>query len=291
MKTIALINSMAGSVGASGAQRLRSALAKVGLDHADIRELDRQDSRLQLTRIEEEAPDLLIAWGGDGTHRSVLEVLGRHTSRLLLLPGGTMNLLPKWLHGDKPWEAVLWSVLASPTPRLLPAGKIGDSLFFCAMLAGVPARFAEAREDIRRGDLGRAVHDAGLALGSVQTTHLETSFGKDLRHADHHFPPGNVVGALVGPLAGNNRMEVVRTSLPSGLSALEFAWSSFASSWRTRPGIAIEAADVLVIDDADGAEIPAIIDGERINPGPSLEVTFVEGAATCLVANTPPLAV
>lgn len=199
-----------------------------------------------------------------------------------------MNLLPKWLHGDKPWEAVLWSVLASPTSRLLPAGKIGDSFFFCAMLAGVPARFAEAREDMRRGDLGRAVHDAGLALDSVRRTHLETSFGNDRRHADHHFPSGNVVGALVGPLAGNQRMEVVRTSLPTGLSALEFAWSSFASSWRTRPDIAIEAADVLVIEDADGLDIPTIIDGERIDPGPSLEVTFIEEAATCLVANIPP---
>jgi len=286
MKTIALINSMAGSVGASGSRRLRGALAKVGLEHADIRELDRQDSERQLKQIESEAPDLLIVWGGDGTHRSVLERLGQRTSQLLLLPGGTMNLLPKWLHGDKPWEVVLWSVLASPATRLLPAGKIGDNLFFCAMLAGIPARFAEAREDIRRGDLGRAMHDAGAALDSVRRTHLKASFGSDRQHTDHTFPPGNMVGALVGPLAANKRMEVVRSLLPSELSALELAWTSFGSNWRSRPDVAVEPADLLVVEDADGHDIAAIIDGEHIQVGQKLHVAFVEEAAACLVADT-----
>lgn len=285
MKTIALINSLAGSVGASGSRRLRSALAKVGLDHANIRELDRQDSKGQLKQIENEAPDLLIVWGGDGTHRSVLETLGRRTSQLLLLPGGTMSLLPKWLHGDKPWEEVLRSVLASPTTRSLSAGKIGESLFFCAMLAGIPARFAEAREDIRRGNLGRAMHDAGVALDSVRRTHLKASFGSDRRHTDHTFPPGNLVGALVGPLATNKRMEVVRSLLPSELSALEMAWTSFGSNWRARLDVAVEPADLLVVEDADGQDIAAIIDGECIEVGQKLQVTFVEEAAACLVAN------
>lgn len=286
MKTIALVNSTAGSVGPSGARRLHTALVKVGLEHADIREFDRRNSKDQFDRIRDDAPDLLIAWGGDGTHRSVLEALGGQTSQLLLLPGGTMNLLPKWLHGDKPWEEVLWAVLASPTPRLLSAGKIGEKLFFCAMLAGIPARFAEAREDLRRGDLGRAMMDAGVALDSVQKTHLVASFGEGHRLADHCFPQGNVIGALVGPLAANKRMEVVRTSLPSGLAALEFAWTTFASDWRTKSNFAIEAADVLIVEDADGSDIHAIIDGEPIEVGQKVRVTFVEEAATCLVAGT-----
>ena len=208
MKTIALINSMAGSVGPTGRQRLHAALAKVGLDHADIRELDRTDSEGQLARIEAEAPDLLIAWGGDGTHRSVLDTLGRKTSKLLLLPGGTMNLLPKWLHGDKPWETVLWSVLASPKPRLLSAGKVGNKLFFCALLAGVPARLAEAREDVRRGDLGRALADAGLALDGVRKIHLAASFGDDRGHVDHVGDDMHALGRLDmgrGPHGGEGR--------------------------------------------------------------------------------------
>lgn len=286
VKTIALVNSMAGSVGPGGARRLRKAMKGVGLDHAEIREFDHANSAAQLAGIEAEAPDLLISWGGDGTQRAVLERLGRQSSRLLLLPGGTMNLLSKWLHGDRPWETILWSVLASPTTRILPAGKVGEHLFFCALLAGVAARFAEAREDMRRGDLGRAFQDTGAALDSIGMIHLSTSFGSDRQHADHHFPSGNVVGALVGPLAGNKRMEVIRSALPSAMSAIEFAWSTFTSGWRQRPDLSIEPADVLIVEDADGVDIPTIIDGERIQTGPSLTVTFVEEAAACLVADT-----
>lgn len=289
VKAIALINSMAGAIGPGGRDRLRRALAKVGLSHADIQELDRSNSKQQLETIAAASPDLVIAWGGDGTHRSVLETLGQRMSQLVLLPGGTMNLLPKWLHGEKPWEEVLWSVLASPRPRLLSAGKVDEQLFFCALLAGVPARLAEAREDLRRGDLGRALHDAGVALDSVGRTHLSGAFGEARGKADHPIPRSNLIGALVGPLANNGRMEIVRTLLPSGLSGLEQVWAGLSGAWRTRHGVQIESADVLVVEDEDGADIAAIIDGEHISAGRMIQVGFVEEAATCLVADTAPV--
>jgi diacylglycerol kinase family enzyme len=285
MKTISLVNSRAGSVGANGVDRLRHALGGVSLDHAEIVEFDHDNSAGQLKWLQEEEPDLVIVWGGDGTHRSVLDTLGRRTSQLLLLPGGTMNLLTKWLHGGQPWERVLWSVLGSPAPRILPAGRIDGMHFFCAMIAGVPAQLAQVREDVRRGELGRAMQDTGLALSGVRSMQLATSFGTDLEHAEGHFPPGNVVGALVGPLARNQRMQVARLELGSTWSALEFAWTSFVSEWRNRPEVSMQSADTLQVETVDGLDIPAMIDGEKISPGKSLTVTFVEEAATCLVAS------
>lgn len=288
MKTISLVNSSAGSVGANGVDRMRHALGGVGLDHAEIVEFDQENSAEQLKWLQEEEPDLVIVWGGDGTHRSVLDTLGRRTSQLLLLPGGTMNLLTRWLHGGQPWERVLWSVLGSPAPRILPAGRIDGMHFFCAMIAGVPAQLAQVREDVRRGELGRAMQDTSLALSGVRSLHLATSFGTDLEHADGHFPPGNVVGALVGPLARNQRMQVARLELGSTWSALEFAWTSFVSEWRNRPEVSMQPADTLHVKSVDGVEIPAMIDGEKISPGKALTVTFVEEAATCLVAAQQP---
>ncbi len=287
MRSVALVNSKAATVGAHGVDRLRRALRGVSLDHAEIIEFEHDNSAEQLKWLQEEAPDLVIVWGGDGTHRSVLDTLGRRTSQILLLPGGTMNLLTKWLHGGQPWERVLWSVLGSPTPRILPAGRIDGMHFFCAMIAGVPAKLAEVREDVRRGDLGRAVQDTGIALSGVRSMHLATSFGKDLEHTSSHFPPGNVVGALVGPLATNQRMQVARLELGSTWSALEFAWTSFVSEWRNRPEVSMQSAETLQVEDVDGLDIPAMIDGEKISPGKSLSVTFVEEAATCLVTRQP----
>lgn len=151
MKAISLVNCRAGSVGPNGVDRMRHALSGVSLDHAEIVEFDHENSAEQLKWLQEEEPDLVIVWGGDGTHRSVLDTLGRRTSQLLLLPGGTMNLLTKWLHGGQPWERVLWSVLGSPAPRMLPAGRIDGMHFFCAMIAGVPAQLAQVREDVQIG--------------------------------------------------------------------------------------------------------------------------------------------
>lgn len=287
MRTVALINSSAGSVGQDGARRLRKALSGVGLDHAEIVELDRTRSDEQLRHIQEQAPDLVIAWGGDGTHRSVLDTLGRHTAQILLLPGGTMNLLTKWLHAGQAWERVLWSVLGSPRPRILPAGRVNNKHFFCAMVAGVPARLAEAREDMRHGDIGRALQDTSAAMDSMRKIHLATSFGKDRMHADGHFPTGNVVGALVGPLAPSGRMDVARLELTSTWSALEFAWTSFVSDWRNQTGVSMQQADTLVVENVDGLAIPAMIDGEKIDAQAMLEISFVEEAATCLVAQAP----
>jgi diacylglycerol kinase family enzyme len=284
MKTIALVNSKAGSVGAQGADRMRHALRGVSVGHAEIVEFEHESSAAQLKWIHEEAPDLVIVWGGDGTHRSVLDSLGRRTSQILLLPGGTMNLLTRWLHGGQPWERVLWSVLGSPTLRILPAGRIDGMHFFCAMICGVPAKLAEVREDVRRGDLGRAMQDTGIALSGVRGMYLATSFGKDPEHASSHFPSGNVVGALVGPLATNQRMQVARMELGSTWSALEFAWTSFVSEWRNRPEVSMQSAETLQVESVDGLDIPTMIDGEKVSPGKSLSVTFVEDAAACLVA-------
>jgi diacylglycerol kinase family enzyme len=71
-----------------------------------------------------------------------------------------MNLLPNTVHGQKGWEEVLRDVIRSPRRKSLPAGEVNGQKFYCAMLAGAPARFAEARESLRRGDLGKAATEA-----------------------------------------------------------------------------------------------------------------------------------
>src|SRR5688572_25556929 len=106
MKTIALYNPASGSVTADGAERLRAALEDAGVRGADLVEMNRDDCERQLKRLAGSNPDLFVVWGGDGTLRTALNLIGQ-TSNLLLLPGGTMNLLTKSIHGDKTWEDIL----------------------------------------------------------------------------------------------------------------------------------------------------------------------------------------
>src|SRR6478735_815849 len=54
--------------------------------------------------------DLVTAFAGDGTINSLIGTLAGWSGALLVLPGGTMNLLYHRLHGDRALEEVVAAV-------------------------------------------------------------------------------------------------------------------------------------------------------------------------------------
>jgi diacylglycerol kinase family enzyme len=248
MKTIALFNPASGSVPPDGGERLRAALEASGVWGADMVQTDPEDCEGQLKKLAASEPDMFVVWGGDGTLKSALQVVGQATPNLLLLPGGTMNLLPKTIHGEKAWDVILRDVLESPKRRMLPAGKVNDDLFFCAMLAGAPAHFAEARESLRRGELVKAATEARAAIDTLNTLHLHARYGEGYNFDGGTLPTTSIIGAVVGSL--------------------------------TKAGTGMEVE----IGSDDGGDIPVISDGEHIEAGPKVRVSFVEEAAQCLTA-------
>jgi diacylglycerol kinase family enzyme len=283
MKTIALYNPASGSVTADGGEKLRAALQASGVHGADILEVDRNDCEGQLKQLAAQKPDLFIVWGGDGTLRSALGTVGQATPNLLLLPGGTMNLLTRSIHGDKTWDVILKDVLAAPKLRILPAGKMNDDVFYCAMLAGAPARLAEARESLRRGELVKAATEAAAALDTLNTLHLNARYRDGYTFEKMDLPTTSVIGALVGPMAREAEMEIVALQETSPGAALNVIWSSFISDWRNAPGVTVVPGHSLVIESDDG-EIPVIVDGETIEAGGTVRVKYVKEAAQCLTA-------
>jgi diacylglycerol kinase family enzyme len=283
MKTVALYNPAAGSVTADGGEKLSEALAEAGVRQVELVEIDRTDCKNQIKRLTETNPDLFIVWGGDGTLRSALGFAGQSIANLLLLPGGTMNLLTKSIHGDKTWQAILKEVIASPKRTVIPAGKVNDEIFYCAMLAGAPARLAEARESLRRGELVKAAVEARAALETLGALHLDARYRDGYTFERATLPTTSVIGVLVGPLAQDAEMEVATLTDPSAGGALSVMWSSFVSDWRSSPGVTIAPARSLVIESEDG-DIPVIVDGEAIDAGDTVRVSYVKEAAQCLTA-------
>jgi diacylglycerol kinase family enzyme len=290
MKTIALVNPAAGSVTREGPERLRAKLKELGHANAEVHEIDFSDCDGQMTRLAAADPDLMIIWGGDGTLRSALTLLGKKTGNLVLLPGGTMNILPNALHGQKPWDQVLEAVIKQPKRTTLPAGRIGDQMFYCALLAGAPAKMAEAREKLRKGEIVTAAAAARAALDTLQSIHLTARLGGEtyyfgdekLVFGEEKLPETSVIGALVGPLSQSDGMEIAALTDPTAMGALNVVWQSFMTDWRSAPGIRIVSANTLTIESDD--PIPAIIDGEKIETGDTLRVDYVEEAAQCLIA-------
>ena len=284
MKTIALFNPKSGSVPADARERMLAILTEAGHANAELVEADPGDPCAQLRELAGQSPDLFIVWGGDGTLRAALTEAGSKTSNLLLLPGGTMNLLPRILHGEKGWEDVLRDVIRSPRRKTLPAGEVNGQAFYCAMLAGAPARFAEAREALRRGDLGKAAGEARAAIDVLNTLHMGARYSNGYAFANERLPTSSVIGAVIGALTKSGEgMEVASLANPTTGGALNVVWTAMFTDWRTAPGVTVAPATSLEIASEDGEQIPVIADGEPTDADNRVHVIFREKAAECLV--------
>lgn len=285
MKSIALFNPKSGSVPPDARERLMAALQEAGVNGAELIETDPDDCNGQLARLAETRPDLFVVWGGDGTIRAALSIVGPTTPNLLLLPGGTMNLLPRAIHGEKAWDQVLRDVMAEPKRIDLSAGSVNGHLFYCAMLAGAPAQFAEVRESLRRGDIAKAAASTATAIETLRNLHLEARYADGYAFKDSRLPTSSIVGAIIGSLTkAGHGMEVASLANPTTTGALNVVWTSFFTDWRNAPGVEVAPATSLDIGNDDGGDIPVIADGEPIESAPRLEVTFVEKASQCLSA-------
>jgi diacylglycerol kinase family enzyme len=285
MKSIALFNPKAGSVPADARVKLTAVLNQAGVNGADLIETDPENCVGQLKSLAAMQPDLFIVWGGDGTIRAALSIVGPITPNLLILPGGTMNLLPRSIHGEKPWDVILREVLNAPKLMSVSGGEANGNRFYCAMLAGAPAHFADARESIRRGDLAKAAAQTGTAIETLKTMHLEASYSDGYSFADTRLPTSSFVGAIIGTLTKAGKgMEVASLANPTATGALNVVWTSFFTDWRNAPGVEVAPADSLDIGAEDGRDIPVIADGEHMEPAPRIHVAFVEKASQCLAA-------
>lgn len=96
--------------------------------------------------------DELAVWGGDGTVACALSTVGPGTN-ILPIPGGTMNLLHKEVHGCLPSIRDLLDAYSKGTLAAaeIPAGRVNDHLFYVGVICGHLAELASVREALRKG--------------------------------------------------------------------------------------------------------------------------------------------
>jgi diacylglycerol kinase family enzyme len=108
--------------------------------------------------------DLLLVWTGDGTINAAAGGAEGWAGAILPLPGGTLNLLSKALHGDRPAPDILTDALAGQGRRRpIPVIRSADGTAFITIVAGPATEWAEIRETMRQDGLieaGRAAPDA-----------------------------------------------------------------------------------------------------------------------------------
>ena len=117
--------------------------------------------------------DTVVLFAGDGTINAAVCALADWDGAILILPGGTMNMLAKSLHGDADPAAIIVAAHESERRIALPFVEAGKHRALVGLIVGPAANWYRARERIRERKLGGAV--AGGAAAWRRT------FGRGIR--------------------------------------------------------------------------------------------------------------
>ena len=123
--------------------------AERGLTLAGRTEFPREDLPT-LATLDRERIDTVVLFAGDGTINAALCALADWPGDLLILPGGTMNLLAKALHGTLGPAEIIHAVHADTRRTALPFIEAGPHRAFVGLILGPAAHWARAREAARR---------------------------------------------------------------------------------------------------------------------------------------------
>lgn len=253
-RALILFNQAAGSVHAGDREKLIEAVTAHGFDKYALVGPEKLTKKL-LDRAKNF--DVIIVLGGDGTAKSVAELAPRNGPPLILLPGGTMNILPKVLYGDHAWPEALKRALEQGVVKRLPVGKANGKSFFIAGLFGAPTLLARAREAVREGKpltaMKRLRHFTKRAFSRPVKARAE---GGRMREAEG-------IGALCPSFSGvveGQAFEWVRLDAKNAIDLARLTIRAMSPDWRND-----EVVDVRTTTRGEIRSvgvIPATLDGE-----------------------------
>jgi diacylglycerol kinase family enzyme len=102
----------------------------------------------------------LAIYAGDGTTNSALKTSAGWGGDILILPGGTMNLLARALHGDNTCQDIITHACSARHTRQLSTVEIGDSIAYVGVIAGPTTSWATVREKMRHSQVADLVFTA-----------------------------------------------------------------------------------------------------------------------------------
>ncbi len=278
LKIGALLNSSSGSCDAAAESDLRSALETAGLEQARFWIADGGGIEAATAEATGAGLDLLIVLGGDGTIRGAAEACGPDGPLVMPLPGGTMNMLPRCLYGDRPWRAALKDTLAAPAVQPVHGGKVGGHTFYIAAIFGGSTHLSEAREALRHFDVAGAVGKSVSALKQAFSADLRYRFG-DLEGEAETVVVLTPLGSQ--RLASDEAMlEAAAVNVVGAADTVRLALSTLVGTWRDDPTVAM--ARLLSAGIGSAHHIPALLDGEAFNLGREPQVEVVQKAFRAL---------
>jgi diacylglycerol kinase family enzyme len=280
LKVGVLINTSSGSYDSESEQKMLSILTGAGVVEPKVwcgeaKEMERFFAEAAGQKLE-----VLIVLGGDGTIRTAAEACAEKGSDLIPLPGGTMNMLPRALYGNVSWEESLKKTLTAPSIKVLSGGRVANKRFFIAAIVGAPALWTQPRESMREGNIADAIKKGSVAFRRMFETKVQYLISGGAKGETEAV-------ALICPLVSEEMsdseqaLEAAIIDVQSAVEVIGLATTAAFGKWRDDKNILLTKTKRVNVQSSK--EIPAALDGEKVNLGGSAEIDFVSKALTVLV--------
>jgi diacylglycerol kinase family enzyme len=280
LKVGAIINTSSGGCDLESAEKMLNKLKGAGMVEPKMWCGGADQVESSFAEAAGQKLEVLIVLGGDGTIRTAAEACSEEGPYLIPLPGGTMNMLPRALYGDVSWEDALENTLTAPSAKVLSGGLVADKQFFVAAIVGAPTLWAEARESIREGALIDAIEKGSVAFQDMFETKVQYLISEKIKGDAEAV-------ALICPLISEEMsdseqaLEAAVIDVESATEVIGLATAAAFGKWRDDRNIFLSKTKR--VDVQSSKDIPAILDGERVNLGSSAEIDFVSRAVNVIV--------
>lgn len=265
-RALILFNEKAGSVHPGDRDKLIAAAREAGVEEYALVGPEMMSARL--FKFAKDV-DVIIVLGGDGTARNVAELAPANAPPLMLLPGGTLNVLPRALYGERAWPEALKDALEQGVVKRLPTGKANGEPFFVAAIFGAPTLLARAREAVREGQLWRALKRFNHFTKRAFAHHVRAKAGN--QPVQKVAAVGVLCPAFSGEVEGKE-LEWVTLDASRLLDLARVSLRAVSNGWRDDPQI--EIGQCKTGDIWSPGLIPATLDGEPKTFTASIKITY-----------------
>ena len=253
-------NSASGSNDEASLAALQAALAEAGCEPARIIDCAAEDLP-DRGALEAAGVACVAIFTGDGTVSALVPALEGWAGTVLVLPGGTANLLAKTLHGDRTAAAIVAAFGAGELHAVQqPCLRFSGHVALIEVLAGPGATWSDVREGLRDGDLAevasKTVEAVRQSADGSRVAVTDPVLGRADGYAGLRLVPDD--GAIT---ADGYVSETLGDYFKQGVALLK-------RDFREGPHDELGQHPALTCRTVDGAPIELMIDGERAS-GPA----------------------